>query len=131
SVRPPPHATRACPGCALKCASRASPTCSGEGLGVGVAVCRGYVAQQQPPPSPTLPRKGGGSTPRLPLPRELIWCVTKMSRTLPRAMGKSADRAQAGDRMGRVGVRTMKKFLLAGAALVALLGGSASAADLA
>jgi hypothetical protein len=36
SVRSPPHATRACLGCELSCASRASPTCGGEGLGVGV-----------------------------------------------------------------------------------------------
>src|SRR5262245_28138134 len=36
SVRSPPHATRACPGCAYDDASRASPTCGGEGLGVGV-----------------------------------------------------------------------------------------------
>src|SRR5229473_4714369 len=32
----PPHATRARPGCASSCASRASPTCGGEGLGAGL-----------------------------------------------------------------------------------------------
>jgi hypothetical protein len=37
SVSSPPHATRACPGCAYDDASRASPTCGGEGLGVGVS----------------------------------------------------------------------------------------------
>src|SRR4051794_12281134 len=37
SVCSPPHETRACPGFALECTSRASPTCGGEGLGVGVA----------------------------------------------------------------------------------------------
>ena len=36
SVGSPPHATRACPGCAYDDASRASPTCGGEGSGVGV-----------------------------------------------------------------------------------------------
>ncbi|HEY7663943.1 MAG TPA: error-prone DNA polymerase [Xanthobacteraceae bacterium] len=35
-VGSPPHATRACPGCAYECASRADPTCDGEALGVRV-----------------------------------------------------------------------------------------------
>ena len=38
SVCSPPHETRACPGFAYGCASRAGRTCGGEGVGVGVAV---------------------------------------------------------------------------------------------
>jgi LTXXQ motif family protein len=48
SVNSPPHATRACPGCAHDDASRASPTCGGEGLGVGVARSRHQRCQPTP-----------------------------------------------------------------------------------
>src|SRR4051794_32725974 len=41
-----------------------SPPPCGEALGVGVAVVRTHLAQQQLPPSPPLSHKGGGSTPR-------------------------------------------------------------------
>src|SRR6202022_4239450 len=59
SVRSPPHATRACPGCALSCASRAGPTCGGEGLGAGV-VRETPALRIAPPPSPALPHPNSG-----------------------------------------------------------------------
>jgi LTXXQ motif family protein len=51
SVNSPPHATRACPGCAYEDASRASPTCGGEGSGVGVS--RSSSRRCQPTPTRT------------------------------------------------------------------------------
>jgi hypothetical protein len=55
AVCSPPHAPRACPGRVLTCASRASPTCGGEGLGVGVvvvAIARAPTATPLPNPPP-------------------------------------------------------------------------------
>jgi error-prone DNA polymerase len=59
AVRSPPHRTRACPGSALECASRAGPTCGGEGSGVGVVWQCNNVAHALPP-SPTLPHPNSG-----------------------------------------------------------------------
>jgi FAD/FMN-containing dehydrogenase/Fe-S oxidoreductase len=58
-----PHGTRACPGSASSCASRAGPTCDGEGLGRGVDTSTGDA---ELPPSrlatlADLPHKGGGN----------------------------------------------------------------------
>ena len=47
----PPHETGACPGLALKFASRASPTCGGEGLGVGGSLR--FTTAPSRAPSPT------------------------------------------------------------------------------
>src|ERR1700687_2573015 len=56
-----PHETRACPGFASSCASRASPTCGGEGLGVGVPGCGNDCASSPPPPPPPpLPQPAAG-----------------------------------------------------------------------
>src|SRR6476661_2211526 len=45
------------------CASRASPTCVGGGLGRGVVVMAQSCIRQLLPPPPTPPHKGEGSTP--------------------------------------------------------------------
>src|SRR6266481_4645505 len=74
SVCSPPPETRACPGFASSCASRASPTCGGEGLGVGVPRLGSAWCLNRTTPSPTLPQLqrvyarlrralGGGSRP--------------------------------------------------------------------
>jgi hypothetical protein len=60
SVSSPPHVTRACPGYAFECASRAGPTCGGEGLGVGVERLRDQCCQtHHPPPQPSPTREEG------------------------------------------------------------------------
>src|SRR5262252_9246978 len=48
----PPHETRACPGFAISCASWASPTCGGEGLGVAVDASRATTTTPLPNPPP-------------------------------------------------------------------------------
>ncbi len=59
SVDPPPQATRARAGCALSIASRAGPTCDGEGLGVGVREIGAPTSPNQTTPLPTPPPQGG------------------------------------------------------------------------
>src|SRR6516162_6569533 len=56
---PPPNATRAWPGCATWCASRAGPTCGGGGLGRGVELCDSVRPTMRPPP-PAPPHKACG-----------------------------------------------------------------------
>src|SRR5262245_29094185 len=81
SVHSPPQPNPGLPGfgCFKICRKRASPQPAGEGLGVGVARLTHRRLPCAPPPSPTLPHKGGGS--RLSSPLMLIpFHTTRSSR---------------------------------------------------
>ncbi len=61
---PSPHGTRACPSSDLSFASRASPTCDGEGWGGGVAAALKKTSPSRRASRVDLPRKGGGDPER-------------------------------------------------------------------
>ena len=93
----PPHETRARPGFAYQCASRAGPTCGGEGLGVRVVVIRGVCPQAHRQPKPNAANASG-------------WCAAasgekqqNTTRCMPGAPAISAATAPTAMRAARSG----------------------------